>query len=90
LKAERRYHKIISGFTTWDRSSRLARAGHPHEQRLDAASQPQTVWRWSQRHIELMTLMTEKQVLGFEPAPRLEDIADEDQQRVQDRKHRPS
>jgi hypothetical protein len=25
-------------------------------------------------------LMTEKQVLGFEPAPRLEDVADEDQE----------
>jgi hypothetical protein len=33
-------------------------------------------------------LMTEKQVLGFKPAPRLEQIGDEHSERVQDRKPR--
>src|SRR5438128_4120045 len=33
-------------------------------------------------------LMTEKQVLGLKPAPRLEQVGDEHSERVQDRKHR--
>jgi hypothetical protein len=33
-------------------------------------------------------LMTEKQILGFKPAPRLEQVGDEHSKRVQDRKHR--
>jgi hypothetical protein len=33
--------------------------------------------------------MSEKQVLGFEPPPRLEDVADDHQKQLQDRKHRP-
>jgi hypothetical protein len=32
--------------------------------------------------------MTEKQILGLKPAPRLEQISDEHSERVQDRKHR--
>jgi hypothetical protein len=32
--------------------------------------------------------MTEKQVLGFEPASRLEYVGDEHHEQVQDRKHR--
>jgi hypothetical protein len=31
--------------------------------------------------------MTEKQVLGFEPALRLEHVGDKHSERVQDRKH---
>jgi hypothetical protein len=31
--------------------------------------------------------MTEKQVLGFEPASRREHVGDEHSERVQDRKH---
>jgi hypothetical protein len=31
--------------------------------------------------------MTEKQILGFKPAPRLEQVDDEYSERVQDRKH---
>ena len=34
-------------------------------------------------------LMTEKQILSFKPAPRLEQVGDEHSERVQDRKHRP-
>ena len=34
-------------------------------------------------------LMTEKQVPGFKPAPRLEYVGDEHHEQVQDRKHRP-
>jgi hypothetical protein len=33
-------------------------------------------------------LMAQKQVLGLKPTPRLEQIADEHTERVQDRKHR--
>jgi hypothetical protein len=33
-------------------------------------------------------LMTEKQILGFKPAPRLEKVGDEHPKRVQERKHR--
>jgi hypothetical protein len=33
-------------------------------------------------------LMTEKQILGFKPAPRLEQVGDEHPKRVQERKHR--
>jgi hypothetical protein len=32
--------------------------------------------------------MTEKQVLGFKPASRLEDVGDEHHEQVQDGKHR--
>ena len=34
-------------------------------------------------------LMMEKQVLGFQPASRLENVDNEDTQHLQDRKHRP-
>ena len=33
--------------------------------------------------------MMKKQVLGFQPASRLENVDNEDPQHVQDRKHRP-
>jgi hypothetical protein len=33
-------------------------------------------------------LMTQKKVLGFKQAPRLEQIGDKHSERVQDRKHR--
>src|SRR5229473_7120185 len=47
--------------------------GHPHQQRAITAQQPKT-WRSSPRcDVELMT---EKQVLGFKPTPRLEQIGD--------------
>jgi hypothetical protein len=32
--------------------------------------------------------MAKKQVLGFKPPPRLEQVDDEHSERVQDRKHR--
>jgi hypothetical protein len=32
--------------------------------------------------------MTEKKVLGFKPAPRLEKVGDKHSERVQDLKHR--
>src|SRR5439155_466813 len=50
-----------------------ATAGHPHQQRAITAPQPKT-WRSSPRcDVELMT---EKEVLGFKPAPRPEQIGD--------------
>jgi hypothetical protein len=32
--------------------------------------------------------MAEKQILGFKPGPRLEQVGDEHSERVQDRNHR--
>jgi hypothetical protein len=64
--------------TTWDRSSRLGQSWVISTNKVRVATaQPQTMWRSPQCYIELMT---EKQVLGFEPAPRLEDVADEHQE----------
>jgi hypothetical protein len=46
--------------------------------------QPQTRRRLPQGDGELMT---EKQILGFEPASRLEQVGDEHCQHMEDRKH---
>ena len=59
--------------------------GHPYQQRPITAAQSKTRRRTPQGDAELMT---EKQVLGFKPAPRLEQVGDEHSERVQDRKHR--
>jgi hypothetical protein len=53
---------------------------HPYQQRPVTTVQPQTRRR--------SPLMTEKQVLGFKPASRLEDVGDEHHEQVQDGKHR--
>jgi hypothetical protein len=58
---------------------------HPYQQRPVTTVQPQTRRRSPQCDVELMT---EKQVLGFEPASRLEDVGDEHHEQVQDGKHR--
>ena len=47
---------------------------HPYRQRPVTAVQPQPRRRLPQCDVELMT---EKQVLGFEPASRLECVGDE-------------
>jgi hypothetical protein len=59
--------------------------GHPHQQRAITIPQPKT-WRSSSQGD--VQLMTEKEVLGFKPAPRLEQIGDERSKQVDDRKHR--
>jgi hypothetical protein len=46
--------------------------------------QPQTRRRPPQGDVELMA---QKQILSFEPAPRLEQIGDEHCQQMEDRKH---
>src|SRR5208282_2317174 len=58
---------------------------HPYQQRPVTAAQPDTRRRSPQGDVELMT---EKQVLGFEPASRLEYVGDENYKLIQDRKHR--
>jgi hypothetical protein len=58
---------------------------HPYQQRPVTTVQPQTRRRSPQCDVELMT---EKQVLGFKPASRLEDVGDEHREQVQDGKHR--
>jgi hypothetical protein len=60
--------------------------GHPYQQRPVTAAQSRTRRRMPQGDAELMT---EKQVLGFNPAPRLEQVRKEHSERVQDCKHRP-
>jgi hypothetical protein len=47
--------------------------------------QSKTRWCPSQSDVELMT---EKQILGFKSAPRLEQVGYKHSKRVQDRKHR--
>ena len=69
---------MVSGFTTRDMSSRPGR--------IRDAVQPQPRRRSPQCDVELIM---KKQVLGFQPASRLENVDDEDPQHVQDRKHRP-
>ncbi len=60
--------------------------GHPHQQRPVTAEQSKARRRLPQSDVELMT---EKQVLSFNPASRLEYVGDEHHEQVQDRKHRP-
>ena len=59
---------------------------HPYQQRPITAVQPQPRRRSPQCDVKLMM---KKQVLGFQPASRLENVDNEDPQHVQDRKHRP-
>ena len=59
--------------------------GHPYQQRPVTAAQSKTRRRTPQGDAELMT---EKQVLGFKLAPRLEQVGDAHSERVQHRKHR--
>jgi hypothetical protein len=58
---------------------------HPHHQCPVTPPQPQALWRSSQDNVELMT---QKEVLNFKPAPRLEQIGDKYSKQVDDRKHR--
>ena len=57
----------------------------PYQQRPVATVQPQTRRRPPQGDVELMT---EKQILGFKPASRLEHVGDEYSEPMQDHKHR--
>ena len=59
---------------------------HPYQQRPITAVQPQPRRRSPQCDVKLMM---KKQVLGFQPASRLENADNEDPEHVQDRKHRP-
>ena len=58
---------------------------HPHHQCPVAPTQPQTVRRASQGNIELMS---EKKVLYFKPALRLEQVGDKRAHQLEKRKHR--
>src|SRR5438034_6737834 len=59
--------------------------GHPYQQRPVTAAQSKTRRRTPQGDAELMT---EKQVLGFKPARRLEEVNEEHCERMQEREHR--
>ena len=60
-------------------------ARHPYQQRPITAVQPQPRRRSPQCDVKLMM---KKQVLGLQPASRLENVDNEDPEHVQDRKHR--
>ena len=60
--------------------------GHPGQQRAVTAAQSKTRWCPPQSNNELMA---QKQILGFKPLSRLEQIGDQHCQRVQDWEHRP-
>src|SRR5215470_10632770 len=59
--------------------------GHPDQQGPVTAAQPKARRRTPQRDAELMA---EEQVLGFNPARRLEEVNDEHCERMQEREHR--
>jgi hypothetical protein len=63
----------------------LASAASSDHQGPVTLPQTQTLWRSSQDNVELMT---QKEVLNFKPAPRLEQIGDKCSKQVDDRKHR--
>jgi hypothetical protein len=58
---------------------------HPYKQCAITAAKSKTRRCPPQSDVELMT---EKQVFGFKPAPRLEQVGDEHSERVQNHKHR--
>src|SRR6266480_5327353 len=60
--------------------------GHPYQQRPVTAAQSTARRCLPQSDVELIT---EKQVLSFNPASRLEYVGDEHHEQVQNRKHRP-
>jgi hypothetical protein len=57
---------------------------HRYQQRPVTTVQPQPSRRSPQGDVELMT---EKQILGFESASRLEYVGNEHHEQMQDRKH---
>ncbi len=59
---------------------------HPDQQGPVAAAQSKTRRRTPQSDAELMA---KEQVLGYKPAPRLEQVDDEHSERVEDCEHRP-
>ena len=61
-------------------------AGHPHQQQPVAGVQTKARRRSTQGDIELMS---EKQVLGFKPVPRLEQVDEKHCERAQDPNHLP-
>jgi len=60
--------------------------GHPDQQGPVSAAQSKTRRRTPQGDAELMA---EEQVLGYKPAPRLEQVDNEHSERMQKREHRP-
>jgi hypothetical protein len=60
-------------------------SGHPYKQCAVTAAKSKTRRCLPQNDAELMT---EKQILGFKPAPRLEQVGGEYSERAQDHKHR--
>lgn len=59
--------------------------GHPYEQGAIAGAKPRTTSYPTQGDIELMP---QKQILGFKPTARLEQVGDEQSEPMKDRKHR--
>jgi hypothetical protein len=86
LKPARCHLRTVSGLTTWMLQSRARpEPRHPNQQRAVATEETNTRWGTPQGDAELMS---EQQVLGFQPEPRLEQVEDEHSEGVQDRQHR--
>src|SRR2546430_10752454 len=64
---------MLAGCTTRAKASRLGQSRVIQTIRPVTPPQPQTLRRSSQDNVELMT---QKEVLNFKPAPRLEQIGD--------------
>ena len=73
------------GFTTWDKSSRFGQIHVIHTN--NARSLPRSRRRGGARLKAMLELMTEKQILGYEPASRLEQVGDEHCKQMKDRQH---
>ena len=77
---------MVAGCTTRAKASRLGQSRVIQTiKALSLPPQPQTLRRSSQDNVELMT---QKEVLNFKPAPRLEQIGDKCSKQVDDRNHR--
>jgi hypothetical protein len=87
LKPARCHRKTVSGCTTWTVSIRLghSRIIQPRNPITAVQSQP----RRRSPHCDIQ-LMTKKQILGFKPAARLKQVADEHSECMKERKHRHS
>jgi hypothetical protein len=59
--------------------------GHQHEKKAVAVTEPEPRWCPPQGDIELMP---QKQILGFKPTARLEQVDDEQSEPMKESKHR--
>jgi hypothetical protein len=89
MHCSKQLHHSITSSARLHNSSQTQQAWpeprYPHHQGPVTPPQPQTLRRSSQDNVELVT---QKEVLNFKPASRLEQIGDKCSEQVDDRKHR--